>query len=105
VSNSAVAFLAVLLGCTTTAAFGVIGVIARAFYKLSLDVRLMRQGATEGAQTLIRALASRMDVLEDVVEQSEEKIVDHNTRLVVLTNNLEGHIKTPITYAHPPQPI
>lgn len=102
-NNATASFLAVLFGCTTTAAFAVIGVLGRALFKLSIDVRLMRQGATEGAQRLISALAARVELTEDALEQQDENWHKEHERISILANNLEGHIKTPASYAHPPQ--
>lgn len=73
------------VACVLIAALlGLLGFISREIMRLTREVALLNQGATEGAQRLILQLGARVDLLEDVAEQYGERLHRNGIRLELL---------------------
>lgn len=69
--------------------------------EISTQLQLMNQGASVGAQTLIRQLAGRVDVAESRLETDDDRINSLNTDVAIMRERFEGHVRTPQGNAHP----
>lgn len=77
----------IAVSCVFLAALlGFLGWLAQSMSTLAKEMAVMNQGASLGAQSLIRALAARTEILEDVAEQYGERLQVHNFRLELLRN-------------------
>lgn len=70
--------------------------------QLAGDVRSLREGMSLGAERAFTQLAGRVDLLEDDSEETGRKITELRADHRALDRVVEGHIRTPGSYAHPP---